>query len=152
MLWNREKRKKKDDGCDLDGCDLPGCDDLAGCGDLPGCDHVPGCDGCDGCGGCDLNLTVLSLMAVSAPNRPPRAAPTVAARVGMAAIHGYRRWLSPRLPTRCPHVPTCSGYGLQAVATYGLVTGSRLTAARIRRCDGTVPRGTLDPVPGAATR
>ncbi|HWH00360.1 MAG TPA: membrane protein insertion efficiency factor YidD [Pilimelia sp.] len=65
----------------------------------------------------------------------------------MAAIRGYRRWLSPRLPTRCRHRPTCSGYGLEAVRRYGLVTGARLTAGRIRRCTAEVPRGTADPVP-----
>ncbi|UAC01968.1 membrane protein insertion efficiency factor YidD [Dactylosporangium vinaceum] len=65
----------------------------------------------------------------------------------MAAIRGYQRRLSPHLPTRCRQVPSCSNYGLEAVRRYGLVIGSRLTAARIRRCNASTPRGTHDPVP-----
>ena len=65
----------------------------------------------------------------------------------MAAIRGYQRWLSPHLPTRCRQVPSCSNYGLEAVRRYGLVVGSRLTAARIRRCNPSTPRGTHDLVP-----
>ncbi|UWZ40224.1 membrane protein insertion efficiency factor YidD [Dactylosporangium roseum] len=65
----------------------------------------------------------------------------------MVAIRGYQRWLSPHLPTRCRQIPSCSDYGLRAVQWYGLVEGSRLTAARIRRCNPSTPRGTHDPVP-----
>jgi putative membrane protein insertion efficiency factor len=119
----------------LDACPDPGCD---GACDLVDC-------GCDW--PCDLNLSLLGLIAASRPGRPPFARPTVAARLGMTAIRGYRRWLSPRLPTSCRHVPTCSGYGWEAVRRYGLLAGSRLTAARLCRCTADVPRGTPDPVP-----
>lgn len=117
-----------------------------------GCD-VPGCDGCDGCGidGCDCNFMlgtlVLGTMAISAPTRKPRRTASGPGRAGMAAIRGYQRWLSPHLPTRCRQIPTCSNYGLEAVRRYGLVVGSRLTAARIRRCNASTPRGTHDQVP-----
>ncbi|GAA1874736.1 membrane protein insertion efficiency factor YidD [Myceligenerans crystallogenes] len=66
---------------------------------------------------------------------------------GMAAIRLYQRWISPRLPTRCRYTPTCSAYGLQAVRTYGLVTGSRLALGRIRRCTRHIPHGTRDLLP-----
>ncbi|GIG65129.1 membrane protein insertion efficiency factor YidD [Phytomonospora endophytica] len=66
---------------------------------------------------------------------------------GIAAIRGYQRWLSPRLPFHCRFRPSCSQYGLDAVRAYGLVRGTRLAAGRILRCNGTVRRGTVDRVP-----
>jgi putative membrane protein insertion efficiency factor len=115
---------------------------------MPSCDFNCG-DGCDGCGGCNFMLGTLLLgtMAVSTPRRKPRSTASGPGRAGMAAIRGYQRWLSPHLPTRCRQIPTCSNYGLEAVRRYGLVTGSRLTAARIRRCNPSTPRGTHDQVP-----
>ncbi|UWZ59390.1 membrane protein insertion efficiency factor YidD [Dactylosporangium aurantiacum] len=91
--------------------------------------------------------SLLGLMAIAAPRRAPRGGTTGPGRAGVAAIRGYQRWLSPHLPTRCRQIPTCSNYGLDAVRRYGLVEGSRLTAARIRRCNPSTPRGTHDPVP-----
>jgi putative membrane protein insertion efficiency factor len=67
-------------------------------------------------------------------------------RVVLGAIKAYRR-VSPRLPTRCRYLPTCSAYGLEAVQRYGARKGLRLTAARLRRCRPGVPYGTPDPVP-----
>ena len=101
---------------------------------------------------CDCNLfllpnLVLRLMSATAPTRPPRGRPSGPGRAGMLAIRGYQRWLSPHLPTRCRQVPTCSNYGMAVVQRYGLVAGSRLTAARIRRCNPSTPRGTVDPAP-----
>jgi putative membrane protein insertion efficiency factor len=83
------------------------------------------------------------------PTRAPRPRPSAPAYLGMAGIRGYQRWLSHRLPTSCPHEPTCSHYGLAAIGRYGLWQGGRLTAGRIARCSRDVPRGTADPVPGA---
>ncbi|MEV8517297.1 membrane protein insertion efficiency factor YidD [Dactylosporangium sp. NPDC051484] len=119
----RRRRRDSDSGC-APGCDLDGCD----CGPF-------------------LLGSLLSLMAVSAPSRPARGAASRPGRAGMAVIRGYQRFVSPHLPTRCRQVPSCSNYGLQAVRRYGLVEGSRLTAARIRRCNPSTPRGTADPVP-----
>lgn len=110
-------------------------------------DCLPDCDFCD----CDCSPfmlgSLLSLMAVSAPSRAPRRDPSGPGRAGMTAIRGYQRFVSPHLPIKCRQVPSCSEYGLQAVRRYGLVEGSRLTAARIRRCNPSTPRGTVDPVP-----
>jgi putative membrane protein insertion efficiency factor len=107
-------------------------------------DCTPDCD-CD----CSPFLigSLLSALAVSAPSRAPRRSASGPGRAGMAAIRGYQRFLSPHLPGRCRQTPSCSNYGLQAVQRYGLVEGSRLTAARIRRCNPSTPRGTADPVP-----
>ena len=107
------------------------------------CDCTPDCD----CGPFMLVTALLRVLALRAPGRPPSPRPSAPGRVGMAAIRGYQRWLSPRLPTRCRHRPTCSNYGFEAVRRYGLVVGSRLIAGRLRRCNGGVPHGTPDPVP-----
>jgi len=131
-----EQQSRKRDWFSAPACDLDGCNSF---------------DGCDGCDGCDCNPfmlgSLLGVLAITAPGRPPRRATSGPARAGVAAIRGYQRWLSPHLPTRCRQVPTCSAYGIDAVRRYGLVTGSRLTAARIRRCNPSTTRGTLDPVP-----
>lgn len=81
--------------------------------------------------------------------RPGRRGPAhgVVDQAGLAAIRGYRRWLSHRLPTRCRFTPTCSAYGLAAVDRYGLAVGGRMAADRVRRCRPSVTRGTQDPVP-----
>jgi uncharacterized protein len=118
-----------------------------GCGSCaPDCGDISCLPDCD-CSLLIMPTVLLRLMATPAPTRPPRRRASGPGRAGMLAIRGYQRWLSPHLPTRCRHVPTCSGFGMEAVRRYGLVAGSRLTADRIRRCNASVPRGTHDPVP-----
>jgi len=110
---------------------------------VPDLDCLPDCD-------CSLFLLpslLLRLMSVSGPRRAPRPRATGPGRAGIAAIRGYQRWLSPHLGTRCRQIPSCSNYGLEAVRRYGLIEGSRLTAARIGRCNPSTPPGTADPVP-----
>ena len=48
--------------------------------------------------------------------------------------------------SNCRHLPTCSEYGYEAIARYGLLRGSWLTVKRVIRCG---PFGTngYDPVP-----
>ena len=105
-----------------------------------------GC-GCDGCG-CDLfHLSVFQVLLLTTPTRAPKPKVTVPARAGATAIRGYQRWLSHRLPTCCPHTPTCSHYGLAVLRRYGLLQGARLAGGRIARCTSEVPRGTEDPPP-----
>jgi putative membrane protein insertion efficiency factor len=100
------------------------------------------------CDGCDLfHLSVLRVFLLTAPARAPRTTVSLPGRAGVAAIRGYQRWLSHRLPTCCPHTPTCSHYGVAVVHRYGLWHGARLAAGRIARCTGDVPRGTADPPP-----
>lgn len=61
----------------------------------------------------------------------------------------YQMACSPYLANhvRCRYVPTCSRYSIQAVRGNGIVTGLRLTAARIHRCRKSVSLGTYDPAP-----
>jgi putative membrane protein insertion efficiency factor len=91
---------------------------------------------------CDFGLLSTSMLVVAAADGRGRSR-----RAVLAAIRGYRRALSPRVPVRCRYEPSCSAYGLAAVTRYGTRAGLRLTAGRLRRCRPGVPYGTLDPVP-----
>ncbi|MFP6780190.1 MAG: membrane protein insertion efficiency factor YidD [Gammaproteobacteria bacterium] len=65
-------------------------------------------------------------------------------------VQCYRLGISPMLPPRCRHLPTCSEYCIEAVQQHGPMSGSWLGLKRAFRCH---PWGTsgLDPVPPAAT-
>ncbi|MCI4064483.1 membrane protein insertion efficiency factor YidD [Micromonospora sp. R77] len=124
-LWGKRHHKKKRRSNDCDACDgIEFCD----C-DIPCCDF-----------GLFSFLLTLGSVAAGATRAP------VVDRAGRAAILGYRRWLSHRWPGQCRYTPTCSAYGLAAVERYGLATGGRMAADRLRRCKPGVPRGTHDPV------
>ena len=77
--------------------------------------------------------------------------PAVAAQgwvgaVLLALIGFYRQWISPLLGPRCRFIPSCSAYGLEAVARHGALRGSWLTLKRLLRCHPFTPCG-CDPVP-----
>jgi uncharacterized protein len=61
-------------------------------------------------------------------------------------LKGYKRFISPLLPSACRFYPTCSEYALAAIARFGPWQGSRLAAQRILRCHPLHPGG-YDPVP-----
>ncbi len=50
--------------------------------------------------------------------------------------------------TKCPYFPSCSQYGLEAVARYGVCKGGLLCMWRILRCNP-FSKGGYDPVPPA---
>lgn len=96
-------------------------------------------------------------------NRPARADQTVAPMaletliaklfkaprlIGRALIAGYRLTLSPLIGADCRHLPTCSTYGDEAIARFGLWAGGWMTLARLCRCHPFGTRG-LDFVPRA---
>jgi hypothetical protein len=59
----------------------------------------------------------------------------------------YQATLSLTLPSgTCRFTPTCSHYSYQAIAKYGLLKGSALSAWRILRCQP-FSKGGYDPVP-----
>ncbi|WP_027993818.1 membrane protein insertion efficiency factor YidD [Sinorhizobium meliloti] len=66
--------------------------------------------------------------------------------VGMTLIRAYQLTLSSFIGNSCRHLPTCSEYGFEAIARYGLWAGGWLTLFRVVRCG---PGGThgFDPVP-----
>jgi putative membrane protein insertion efficiency factor len=65
---------------------------------------------------------------------------------GRAIIWIYRHTLSPLVGYNCRHLPTCSVYGDEAIARFGLWGGGWMTLARVLRCH---PWGTsgIDNVP-----
>lgn len=63
-------------------------------------------------------------------------------------IRAYRLLLSPWVGNGCRFQPTCSVYGLDALARHGGLKGSYLTVHRICRCHPWGGSG-YDPVPGA---
>lgn len=58
----------------------------------------------------------------------------------------YRKYISPMKTTKCPYIPTCSEYGLEAVQKYGALKGGCLAIWRIIRCNP-FSKGGYDPVP-----
>ena len=60
-------------------------------------------------------------------------------------LRGYKRIVSPLLPTACRYVPTCSDYCVEAVERYGIVRGGLMAIGRILRCHPFAKSG-YDPV------
>lgn len=71
---------------------------------------------------------------------------SVAARLLIVLLTGYRRFVSPLLGPRCRFYPSCSAYALEAVQVHGALRGSWLAIRRLSRCHPFHPGG-LDPVP-----
>ncbi len=61
-------------------------------------------------------------------------------------IKWYRKYISPMKRTKCPYIPSCSEYGLEAIEKYGAIKGSLLAIWRILRCNP-FSKGGYDPVP-----
>ena len=61
-------------------------------------------------------------------------------------IRCYQVTLSPFLGGACRFQPTCSNYGLEAIARFGAWRGGWLTLKRLLRCRPFGPSG-YDPVP-----
>ena len=61
-------------------------------------------------------------------------------------LGGYKRWISPFLPSACRFHPTCSEYAREAVRKYGAARGCWLALKRLLRCHPLHPGG-FDPVP-----
>jgi hypothetical protein len=86
-----------------------------------------------------------------APDPPLRSIPLNARNVPrlglLALIRAYQLTLARLVPVdTCRFYPTCSHYGYQAVAKYGLLKGGAMAAWRVLRCQPFNPGG-YDPVP-----
>ena len=57
-----------------------------------------------------------------------------AARIAIALVALYRRWISPMLGTHCRYLPCCSEYTQMAIEEWGVARGVWLGARRILRC------------------
>ena len=64
----------------------------------------------------------------------------------LGLIRVYQYLISPLLPPRCIHQPTCSGYALEAVERFGAIHGLWLAVLRLLRCHP-FAKGGYDPVP-----
>jgi putative membrane protein insertion efficiency factor len=60
-------------------------------------------------------------------------------------LRGYKRLISPLLPSACRYQPTCSDYMAQAVRKYGAPRGVWLGFRRLLRCHP-FHEGGFDPV------
>ena len=67
-------------------------------------------------------------------------------KIWIAGIRFYQKYISPMKSTKCPYIPTCSQYGLEAVQEYGAVRGGLMALWRILRCNP-FSKGGYDPVP-----
>lgn len=67
-------------------------------------------------------------------------------KITIAIIKLYQKYLSPIKGRKCPYLPTCSNYGLEAVEKYGAVRGGLMAFWRILRCNP-FSKGGYDPVP-----
>jgi len=68
------------------------------------------------------------------------------AKILIAPITWYRRFLSPLLGPRCRFYPSCSAYALEALRVHGALRGGALTVWRLLRCQPFHPGG-FEPVP-----
>jgi putative membrane protein insertion efficiency factor len=80
------------------------------------------------------------------PDAEPARRPGPVARVLLAPIHFYRRWISPVLPPTCRFEPSCSAYAVEALTVHGALRGTWLTIYRLARC-APWGRAGYDPVP-----
>ena len=64
----------------------------------------------------------------------------------LGLVRLYQTTISRVLPPACRLVPSCSQYGYEAVARYGVLRGGWLTVKRVSRCHPLNPGG-YDPVP-----
>ncbi len=67
-------------------------------------------------------------------------------RLIIMTLVGYKRFLSPLLPSACRFHPTCSEYMREAVEVHGATSGVWLGLKRLARCQPFC-KGGLDPVP-----
>ena len=65
----------------------------------------------------------------------------------LGLIRAYQLTISRALPANtCRFTPTCSHYGYEAIARYGLLNGGAMAIWRVLRCQP-FSRGGYDPVP-----
>jgi len=64
-------------------------------------------------------------------------------------VAGYKRLISPLLPSACRFYPTCSDYMREAIAVHGPVSGVWLGLKRLARCHP-LHTGGFDAVPEKA--
>lgn len=61
--------------------------------------------------------------------------PSLAARIVLLPLRGYRRFISPAIAPRCRYYPSCSAYAEEAIRELGAIRGTILAAWRLVRCN-----------------
>ena len=84
--------------------------------------------------------------ASAAAGTPGSPEASLAARILIVPVIGYRRFISPLFPPVCRFAPSCSEYALEALRVHGAVRGLWLAVRRLARCHPFNPGG-YDPVP-----
>jgi uncharacterized protein len=72
--------------------------------------------------------------------------PTLAVRVLLAVLKGYKLLLSPLFSGYCRFHPSCADYSAQAIREHGALRGVWLSARRLGKCRPFGGHG-FDPVP-----
>ena len=57
------------------------------------------------------------------------------AKLLIAPIRFYQRFITPYTPATCRYYPTCSAYAVSALRTHGAIVGTGLTVWRLLRCN-----------------
>lgn len=89
---------------------------------------------------------------IETPNEPalsdiPLTLGNIPRMPALALIRFYQQTISRVIPVdTCRFTPSCSHYGYQAIAKYGLLRGGWMAIRRILRCNPLHPGG-YDPVP-----
>jgi putative membrane protein insertion efficiency factor len=65
--------------------------------------------------------------------------------VAIFLLRGYKRWISPLLPSACRFHPTCSEYMMEAIQKHGVMRGVGRGLWRLARCQPFC-QGGFDPV------
>ncbi|UPQ86316.1 membrane protein insertion efficiency factor YidD [Ignavigranum ruoffiae] len=68
------------------------------------------------------------------------------AKIFIALVGLYQRYISPLFPPTCRYQPTCSTYMIQAIERHGAIKGLLMGLGRISRCHPFL-KGGRDPVP-----
>ena len=71
---------------------------------------------------------------------------TLAVRLALALLRGYKIFISPYFRGSCRFLPSCADYAAEAIARHGVVRGGWLAARRLTRCQPLCAAG-HDPVP-----
>ena len=88
---------------------------------------------------------ILEKKAATSRNWQGKWSKTPGRLLGIWMIRGYQLTLSGFIGNSCRHQPTCSEYGYEAIARFGLFRGGFMTLKRVAKCN---PWGTsgFDPV------
>jgi uncharacterized protein len=99
-----------------------------------------------------VTLAILAIvLLLAALDRIRGTRRSTVARITLAAVRGYQRWISPLRPPACRFTPSCSAYAVIVLERHGALRGGWLVARRLARCGPWHPGG-HDPAPPAVAR